>query len=65
MKLSDLLIERLVQNGLNEAELQKIFINYLDSFILKLKERVQGFDQLPGYDDEIENISNKNERFKM
>lgn len=65
MKLTDLLVERLIQNGFDEVELQKTFINYLDNFISKFKERVQGFSILVDYDKEIDNISNKNERFKM
>jgi hypothetical protein len=79
MQLTELLLIRLVQNGLNEEKLQDIFINYIDSFIFKLKDKLQEFFALPDYDIEIEKIldqeetdlpiknkiKDKNERFKM
>jgi hypothetical protein len=56
MQMTELLLIRLVQNGLNEITLQEIFINYLDNFIFKLKDKLQEFNALPDYDTEIEKI---------
>jgi hypothetical protein len=56
MQLTELLLIRLVQNGLNEIDIVTIFINYLDNFVNKLKDKIQDFNLLPNYNDEIEKL---------
>jgi hypothetical protein len=51
---NELLISRLVINGINEAELKKIFVTYTDNFLNEFKDKLVRFNKLKDFDIETD-----------
>jgi hypothetical protein len=51
---NELLIDRLVINGIHEAELKTIFVTYTDNFLNELKRKLVAFNKLKDYDIETD-----------
>lgn len=49
-----LLIDRLVIDGIHEAELKTIFVTYTDNFLTELKSKLDDFNKLKDFDDETD-----------
>lgn len=50
---NEMLIERLVINGIYEADLKRIFVTYTDNFLIELKRKLVAFNKLKDFDTEI------------
>lgn len=55
-QLNARLIDKLVDNGIDEQKLKSIFINYTAAFIEQFRKSYKLFLELKNYDDEIEKI---------
>ena len=55
-QLNKRLVNKLVDNGIDEDKLREIFVNYTAAFIDRFKKTYSSFLELKDYDEEIENL---------
>jgi hypothetical protein len=53
---SELLVMRLIKDGLDEIEFAKVFLTYLDNFFESFKKKYKEFSKLKSYDEHIQKI---------